>query len=243
MRFSDPLDDAVLNGSWTDAWSSLGHGASARVFVKRQTELQSELLAAWREPQRHYHDERHLRECLSLWQRWRGLAQRPAELALALWCHDAVYDPAATDNELQSAGWAARAISRAGAGSEVAHRVHGLIMATCHLAASSTPGGSVGEGGGSSDAADGVPAPGDIALLLDIDLAILGSPPARFEQYDQAVRREHAQVPGHLYRLRRAAVLQSFLDRPAIYQTEEAVALLEAAARRNLAAAISRLAL
>ena len=44
------------------------------------------------------------------------------------------------------------------------------------------------------------------------------------------------------FRLGAHKVLQSFLDRPRLYQGEHAVALLEAQARINLAAALSRLA-
>ncbi len=82
----------------------------------------------------------------------------------------------------------------------------------------------------------------DAQLLVDIDLSILGSPAERFERYDRDVRKEYAWVPGFRYREARAQVLQSFLDRPRLYHGENAVALLEAQARINLTAALSRLA-
>ena len=98
-----PLDDATLGATWDAAWSSLGWPAPAG--------LRAELMAAWSEPHRHYHDQRHLRECLALWTRWRDHSRRPGEVAIALWFHDAIYDPHASGNELNSAAWASRSLS------------------------------------------------------------------------------------------------------------------------------------
>ena len=184
-------------------------------------------MTAWSEPQRHYHDQRHLRECLALWTRWREHSPRAGEVAIALWFHDAIYDTQASvagSNELNSAAWAARSLVRAGADSDTAQRVHDLVMATQHDAPASL---------GSSP---------DAQLLVDINLSILGSPAERFERYDQDVRKEYAWVPGFRYQEARAQVLQGFLNRPRLYHGEHAVALLEAQARINLAAALSRLA-
>jgi predicted metal-dependent HD superfamily phosphohydrolase len=186
--------------------------------------LQAELMTAWSEPQRHYHDQRHLRECLALWTRWRGHCPRAGEVALALWFHDAINDLQASSNELNSAAWAARSLVRAGADSDAAQRVHDLVMATQH------------------DAPAALGLSPDAQLLVDIDLSILGSPAERFERYDQDVRKEYAWVPGFRYQEARGQVLQGFLDRPRLYHGEQAVALLEAQARINLAAALSRLA-
>ena len=210
------LDNAALAATWDAAWSSLGRAAPAG--------LQSELMTAWSEPHRHYHDQRHLRECLALWMRWRGHGTRAGEVAIALWFHDAVYDPQSASNELNSAAWAARSLVRAGADSDAAQRVHDLVMATQHDAPAALGSGP------------------DAQLLVDIDLSILGSPAERFERYDQDVRKEYAWVPGFRYREARAQILQGFLDRPRLYHGEHAVALLEAQARINLAAALSRLA-
>lgn len=214
-----PLDDAALTASWDAAWSALGRPAPAG--------LQVELMNAWSEPHRHYHAQRHLRECLALWTRWCGHADRAGEVAIALWFHDAIYDPQAPqagNNELNSAAWAARSLVRAGLASETAQRVHDLVMVTQHDAPAALSSGA------------------DAQLLVDIDLSILGSPPERFERYDQDVRKEYAWVPGFRYRDLRAQVLQGFLDRPRIYHGAAAVDLLEGQARINLAAALSRLA-
>jgi predicted metal-dependent HD superfamily phosphohydrolase len=166
--YPTPLDDGALGATWDTAWSSLGRPAPAG--------LQAELMAAWSEPHRHYHDQWHLRECLALWVRWRNGCQRRGEVGVALWFHDAVYDPRSGSTELNSAAWAARALVHAGADSDLAQRVHDLVMATQH--------------GAPADLA----LHADAQLLVDIDLSILGSPPERFERYDQDVRKEYAWV-------------------------------------------------
>ena len=211
-----PLDDVALTATWVDAWSSLGRLPPAGLLA--------ELMTAWSEPHRHYHDQRHLRECLALWTRWREHCPRAGEVAIALWFHDAIYDPQDGSNELSSAAWAARSVVRAGADSDTAQRVHDLVMATQH------------------DAPAPLASSAGARVLVDIDLSILGSPAERFERYDQDVRKEYAWVPGLRYKEARAQVLQSFLDRPRLYHGEHAVALLEARARINLAAALTRLA-
>jgi len=197
---------------WRQTWTLLGTEASV-------AEL-SAVLAAWSEPQRHYHDLRHLRECLGRWTAWQHLAERPGEVALAVWYHDVVYQPRSADNELQSAVWAVRAMTEARLDSGAAQRVHALIMATCHDAPATTP---------------------DERLLIDIDLAVLGASPERFAAYDDDVRQEYGWVSSELYRDKRREVLERFLQRPRLYETELAFDELEAQARRNLAAALSRL--
>jgi len=212
-----PLDGAALAATWDAAWSSLGWPAPAC--------LRAELMAAWSEPHRHYHDHRHLREGLALWMRWRGHIERPAEVAIALWFHDATYvpqAPQAPSDELTSATWAARSLVRAGADSDTAPSVHDLVMSTKH------------------DAPATLGASPDAQLLVDIDLSILGSPSERFERCCEDVRKAYGDVPRTRYREARARVLQSFLDRPRLYHGEHAVALFEAQARINLTAALLR---
>ncbi|MDZ7891197.1 MAG: N-methyl-D-aspartate receptor NMDAR2C subunit [Rhodoferax sp.] len=176
------------------------------------------LLAAYAEPHRHYHSTQHLAECLHGFEVVRHLAQRPAEVALALWFHDAVYDVQRHDNEAQSADWARQALTTAGVQAEVAERVYELVMATRHTS---------------------VPAAGDAQLLVDIDLSILGADAQRFAQYERQIRKEYAFVPEDLFRTKRKEVLLSFAKRSRIYGTDYFHAALEARARANLARAVT----
>jgi predicted metal-dependent HD superfamily phosphohydrolase len=199
------IDEGLPQRSWQRAWAALGLSAPEG--------LMQQLMDAWAEPQRHYHSLQHLRECLALLEPALDLAQRPGEVELALWFHDAVYDPKGKGNEARSADWAVGALAHAGAGSEVQEQVRALIMATCH---------------------DVVPVDDDARLLVDIDLAILGADPARFAEYDAQVREEYRWVPDLIYRVKRKEVLAGFLARPAIYWTERLGERFEARARENL---------
>ena len=199
------VEEALLARSWQRAWATLG--------LPAPDGLMQHLLTAWAEPQRHYHTTQHLRECLAQLEPALDLATHPGEVELALWFHDAVYDPKGKDNEARSADWACQALAQAGADAAVQQRVRVLIMATCH---------------------DAEPTDPDARLLVDIDLAILGAEPARFAEYDAQVRAEYRWVPGWLYRRKRKQVLAGFLARPVIYGTERFRERLEGQARENL---------
>jgi len=202
-----------LRRSWDRAWAGLGAGAADPALRER-------LLACHREPQRAYHTLQHLGECIDAFAAAIDLAAHPGEVELALWFHDAVYDVARHDNEEKSADWAHDAALHAGASADAAARVRGLVLATRHAAA---------------------PAGGDAALLVDIDLAILGAPVARFDEYELQVRREYAAVADDAFRAGRAGILRSFLARPALYATDRFRDLLEAPARANLRRSLARL--
>lgn len=140
------------------------------------------------------------------------------EVALALWCHDAVYDPRAHDNEEKSAALALAAAAGLGLASDLGARVAALVLATRH---------------------DATPATAPAQLMADLDLAILGADAAAFAAYDAAIRAEYACVADAAFRAGRAAVLRAFLARPAIYATAWGRQRWEASARANLTRAIS----
>ena len=210
MATADPLPQrADFDASWRDAWAAL--------CLPAPSALRDELLARYAEPGRKYHTRQHLHECLTGFARERASAARPGEVALALWFHDAVYDLQAHDNEARSADWARDALQAAGAPPEVAQRVHALVMATRHDAQPSDP---------------------DAQLLVDIDLSILGAPPARFAEYERQIRAEYAHVPPALFEPRRREILGRFLSRDPLYLTPALRARCETQARTNLRAAI-----
>ena len=205
--------ETLLQRSWRRAWAEIGASGDGEALRQRLTD-------AWREPQRRYHTLQHIAECLSHLEPVRTLAAAPAEVELGLWFHDAVYDVRGHDNEEKSAAWATQELLAVGVAAAAAERVHALVMATRHAA---------------------LPETADEALLVDIDLAILGAPEERFVQYEEQVRAEYAWVEDSVFRSRRIDVLTAFLARPTIYATAHFRTLLEAAARTTLARSIARL--
>lgn len=201
------MSGAITLDGWKRLWGELG-------ATTISGGLMNQLVAAYSERQRHYHTLQHLRECLAHFDAAASLARRPAEVELALWFHDAVYDPLRADNEERSAQWAADSVLAAGCPGEVAGRVRGLVLVTR---------------GHEAPAGDA-----DAALLLDIDLAILGAAPARFDAYEKQVRAEYGHIEDTVFRPRRARILAGFLARPRIYATGPFHDALEQRARANL---------
>ena len=221
------------------AWHQLWNGLGIR---DPDPALLPALLARYSEPHRKYHTLEHLDACRRNFALVRDQATHPSEVELALWFHDAIYEiPArgnerragpppgelapqleqrSCPNERQSADWASDALLGAGAAPEVAQRVHALVMVTCH---------------------DRRPHTGDEALLLDVDLAILGAPPVVFGVYEAQIAAEYSSVPEPVRRSRRQRILQGFLDRERIFHSEYFRDRLEAQARTNLARSIAAL--
>ncbi len=193
-------------------WQKLGQmlGVSANEWTNSYTKL----LKAWSSPGRYYHSLDHLDAMLGLLERFQHQAHDWPGLLLAAWYHDAIYDPRASDNEAQSARWFLEEAHSWKLAREQCERVVELIRLTqTHTAH---------------------PEDQDAQLLLDADLAILGTSPEEYARYAQAIRQEYAWVPEDAYRRGRTQVLERFLQRARIYQTEELYREREVAARSNL---------
>jgi len=199
----------ALSMRWDGLWKRCQLNGDPRPLCTR-------LLAAWSEPQRHYHALAHLQSGLALFDQYHSLATDPEGLEMAWWFHDAIYDPRASDNEQRSADWACAELARAGwDGSARLDVLKARILATRHGAAAA-------------------PDDDDTRLLLDIDLAILGTPASIYQRYEQQIRREYAHVPRWRYIVGRGRVLRHFLAEPALYQRPELRTRFETAARANL---------
>lgn len=207
----DARDD--LLDDWTALWRQAGAPPAPGLFER--------LLAAWSEPQRHYHTLQHLGECLAHFRALAHLPEHPVEVGLALFFHDAVYAIGRHDNEARSAAWARDEMRAEGLPADMAERVATLVMATCH---------------------DAIPQGIDAQVLVDIDLSILGAAPARFAEYEAQVRREYGHLPEEVFRQGRKAILEQFSARPRLFSTPAARDRWEAQARENLAASLRRLA-
>jgi predicted metal-dependent HD superfamily phosphohydrolase len=171
---------------------------------------------AWGGIGRHYHTLAHLESCLRELDGARELALRPAEVELALWFHDAIYRSWRRDNEARSADLAATVLRAAP--TETVRRVRQMILATVHDDAGFT---------------------GDTALVIDIDLAILGAPPEVYSRFEQAIRREYWWVPRARYVAGRSKILERILGRGAIYTHDSFYERYERAARENVTAALA----
>jgi predicted metal-dependent HD superfamily phosphohydrolase len=178
--------------------------------------------AAHSEPHRHYHNELHLDECLAELQQVDGISEKERRLLrwAILW-HDSVYEPGLRENETRSADLASTELQRCGVADEEIAEVARLVRLTEHH----RPEANDARG----------------ALLVSIDLAILGSTPERYRAYVDAVRREYAHVPEPLWRAGRAEVLKRLLSREPLFPDPGFRARLEAQARSNMEAELRRL--
>lgn len=188
--------------------------------------VREDLARRWSEPQRGYHDLRHLDEVLAASESLRAHCldtdEDWAAVVLAAWFHDAVYDTESpADNERLSAALARAALTAHGVASPLVATVTSLVEASADHAVTQTRGPQ--------------------AVFHDADLWILSAPEGRFDEYCADVRREYASVPGHAYAQGRSAILSPFLARPVVYRTAPARRDWEAAARTNLTRELRRL--
>jgi predicted metal-dependent HD superfamily phosphohydrolase len=173
----------------------------------------AELLTRYGEPHRAYHATSHLQALFPLLQEHTPV---PPSLAnrLAIWWHDAIYDPQSGDNEARSAELARAHLGAIGADPTLIDQVETLILATKNH----WQGPSLGEG----DA------------FLDADIAILGAPEPVYDRYAAAVRHEFAFAPDPLFRAGRMQFLHHALSQPRLFRTNAFATAFEAPARRNL---------
>ncbi|GAB3856255.1 hypothetical protein GCM10028801_13130 [Nocardioides maradonensis] len=183
--------------------------------------LRDELLAAYDEPSRRYHDRRHLSEVLARLDRLaaHGATFEPLPTRLAAWFHDAVYD-GERDAEERSAVWAEIALPAYVDAATVAEVARLVRLTESHR-----------------------PDPEDHngAALSDADLGVLALPAEEYAAYSAAVRREYGHLPDDVFAEGRSTLLAGLLERESLFRTEAAGRLWEEEARRNIAAELAAL--
>ena len=185
--------------------------------------LQSALRQRYAEPHSAYHGQPHNDAML------RGARAEAAQLAhpdaveLAIWYHDAIYDPASTENEQRSA-----ALLRADLAGLADPAVIGLAArlveaSAAHLLPPGFP-----------DAWSH-----DAAVFLDLDMAILGAAPADYDAYEAGIAAEYIPVHGpDAFGRGRAAFLRAALARNRLFLTDRFHRALDGPARANLERAL-----
>jgi predicted metal-dependent HD superfamily phosphohydrolase len=184
---------------------------------KRAEATWARLRAAWASEGRRYHNLEHLMECLGELDGVRASKDISDTAELALFYHDAVYEPRAHSCEERSAKLLCEDARALEIPCERALASAACVRATAHFAGAKAVG----------------PAQ---ELVVDIDLAILGRDPLRFLEYEYAVAEEFADPADLAFTLARGRFLASLLRRPAIFQTEGLRDRHERRARANIAA-------
>src|SRR6185436_2336575 len=117
----------TVNALDRDRWNALWRAAGAMQDTAPRCD---QLIQLYNEPHRHYHNSRHITDCLSEFDLTRHLAKEPIAVELAIWFHDAIYDPRAADNEERSADLVKQCISEAGLNKTLGDAVAALVLAT-----------------------------------------------------------------------------------------------------------------
>ncbi|MEK6155442.1 hypothetical protein WIW50_19450 [Flavobacteriaceae bacterium 3-367] len=191
-------------------------------YLPEETEvikLWKALKGVYRQTFRKYHNLNHLVELFSYYDIHKDVIEHEEEIMLAIYYHDYVYSVWKKDNEEKSAEKAVQVLQHIGYPEVGIDRIKELILCTKHHQGKSN----------------------DENYLIDFDLAILGQPEAMYDDYALKIRKEYVKIPHLLYRKGRKKVLQHFLSKDSIYQTEDFKSKFEARARTNLTNELNRL--
>ncbi len=183
--------------------------------------LRDSLLAAYSDPERGYHDVRHLAAVLRRLDELSegGTPYDDLPVRLAAWFHDAVYD-GERDAEERSAAWAEEALPTLVHPDVVAEVARLVRLTEHHRPSEDDPNG---------------------CALSDADLAVLASAPPAYDAYVAAVREEYDHLPDDVFVAGRADVLRGLADKPRLFHTAHGLDQWEERARHNLRRELSAL--
>jgi len=206
---------------WLNLWQRID------VFGKPDVPF-SDLISRYKEKSRKYHNLKHILDCLLELEEicnWDHAFYKQfmdvEAVEIGIWYHDAVYNTKAKDNEEKSAELWQLVGEVFGIQDKFITKVSGLILATKHES--------------------NLQLNFDAQVLCDIDLSILGKPPNIFNRYEEQIRKEYELVTEEKFVAGRKAILESFLNRSSIYQTEFFKRKYEYQAQENLKRSIKKL--
>ncbi len=193
-------------------WSELLRNFNISQTATEQTF--NKIVESYSTPNRYYHNLQHIHHVLEVIQTLESQTEDLKTVQFAAWFHDIVYNTKAKDNEEKSGDRAVELLSSLSIPSDVIKNVKRLILTTKNHCASTSN--------------------YDAQVLLDADLAILGSSANEYSKYTHAIRQEYIWVPEVEYIAARKQILENFLQRENIYFTELMQQTKEKIARTNL---------
>jgi predicted metal-dependent HD superfamily phosphohydrolase len=180
-----------------------------------------QIVARHSEPHRRYHGVTHLEALFELIRRHAPRVSPGCPSRLAIWWHDAIYDPQASDNEQRSADLARADLARLHVPTVIIDHTAALILMTKNHWRG--------------------PADGEGDNFLDADIAILGAPPETYDAYATGVRQEYSWADDAAYRTGRSTFLESALARVRLFRTETFEHAYAKQARENMARELASL--
>ena len=178
------------------------------------------------EPHRSYHGQAHVDTLLEGLVQEAGAMRHRTAAELAVWYHDAIYDPAASDNEDRSAALLLNEM----AGLVCPDVLRAAVVMVHATARHMLPPGLDEE------------LRADVATFLDLDMAVLGTDFVEYEAYETGIAAEYVPVYGlQAFRTGRGAFIRGMLARERLFLTERFHRRLDTAARVNLRRAIAGL--
>lgn len=207
MKITNAVDDQCRFCSlWLRQLSPNAPDGSLIVF--------QQLLDAYNEPQRVYHNLEHIKSCLAIFDQVPHLLKNPDTVELAIWFHDIIYKLGDSDNEQLSANLF-MSLTDGLFQDDFREAVYQHIMATCHTCTDITN--------------------NDTQLMVDIDLSSFGLPWPEFLRDSKRVRQEMPHISDTDYYQKQMVFQQGLLSRPYFFYSDYFREHSEAQARSNLA--------
>lgn len=213
---------ASIEGSWKEATEGLNIDVCETWFTRIQE--------AYSEEKRTYHNLDSLREKLTCYYEIKNNLKNPRAVLLALFFQNFEYDPKALDGENKNLEHFNKFADEAdlSVDSELREQTCELLkVAATHSTDAHKEGGAFGGE--------------DAHYFLDLDMAVLGSPPEIYAEYRERVRGEYSFLSEPMYTALRLKVLQNFVQIPNIFATKEFRDRFEEQARRNIQAEVELL--
>lgn len=200
-------------------FSSLWERCMSVPRARLAEEVYRELEGYYSQPNRYYHDLRHVGACLKHFDAISDQLTQPDAVEMALWFHDVIYEPDAGDNERRSAELFL-AFAAGDADGSFVEVVHDLVMMTVHPSE---------------------PQSVDEQFTVDIDLASFGLPWEEFVRLGELVRKEFPHSSDRDFDSGQLQFLEKLASRRYFFFTEFFRSRYEAVAQSNLRRRIAQL--
>lgn len=199
-----------IEGGWHGLWNNIharGHNA---------WDVYLNLFERYTEVHRYYHRFPHVMQMLKEFEQVKQLCVNPHAVEMSLWCGRAVYRLNENHNEERSAAFIEEIMSHAQVDEMLINKVTRLILLTK-------------KHGTSQKDHDG-------ALRLDIELAVLGSSPEVFSQYERGIQKEYdyVRISKDTFISERKKMLIGLIKRRFVYHTPHFRDRYEETAQKNL---------